>query len=72
MTRDELQERITNHNRFLVAVGIMLVPTSIALWYASFWIVKFAAMFLFELFGWSEYAEHAASAEVDAKMDTRR
>ncbi len=58
MSRDQLEQRITGHNRFLVAVGILLIPTSIVLWFLSYYLIKFAMVYLLGLFGWEPYAEH--------------
>ena len=51
MSRDQLEQRITGHNRFLVAVGILLIPTSIVLWFLSYYLIKFAMVYLLGLFG---------------------
>ena len=48
MDQTDLQERVSRHNAGQIAIGLTLVPGSIALWIASFWTVRI--LFAFPLF----------------------
>ena len=51
MTDDDLLQRIRRHNAVHLALGVLLVPSAILLWFASFWVFRVLFVLPCVLFG---------------------
>lgn len=51
MLETDLRSRVFRHNAIQTIAGVLLIPTSIALWIGSFWLVRFVSAFLLDAAG---------------------